>query len=199
MDGPDPEKTETAYQLDDGAVLPVEGVDLMQQEGSKLVTRHNKQGHTCCGGCCPGCGNRCCCDMRRAVIIVNIINIVIIVLGMMTKFSGYNITYDDDQVAAEMEAYRNEPLGLFIAFGTLHILLSAAGIVGALRYNVYLVAIAAAAYCFACVMALVALNPYGLLYPGFFAYPHFFFIKEVREGTMSKENYHNEELSCCCA
>jgi hypothetical protein len=189
MDGPDPEKTETAYQLDDGAVLPVEGsMDLMQQEGNKLVTtRRNKQGHTYCGGCGPCGGDRCCCDMRRAVIIVNIINIIIIVLDIIDEVPSYNKTFDDDQsYAAQMDVYHNgEHLGHLIAFGTVCILLSAAGIVGALRYNVYLVAIAATAYCFTLVMTLVALNPYGLLCPGFFAYPHFFFIKEVREGTMS--------------
>jgi hypothetical protein len=47
-------------------------------------------------------------------------------------------------------------------------------------------------------MSLVAVNPIGLVLAALFAYPHFFFIKEVRSGIMSEANYVNVNQSCCC-
>lgn len=75
---------------------------------------------------------------------------------------------------------------------------SGIGIAGGYYYNIYMTGIAAAAYCFDVLLSLIQFNLGGVLYGAFFAYPHFFLIKEIRAGTMSKENYANEEMSCCC-
>ena len=61
-----------------------------------------------------------------------------------------------------------------------------------------LVRAGAANHAFDCLMALPALNPFGLIIPGLFLYPHVFHIKEIRAGIMSEENYENEKQSCCC-
>jgi hypothetical protein len=186
-----PEKTEIAYQV--CVPLDVEDVELVKQG------KQRKQGHKCCGGCC---------DMRRAVIIVNTINIVLIVIGTIMLIIAHNSNvhlekiYNDDEVKSQVEtamaAVQKMPLGALIAFEILQIVVYAAGIVGALRYNIYLVGVSMAGYCFAIAVNLMTLNIFGLICPAFFAYPHLFFIQEVRKGIMSKENYYNEEMSCCC-
>lgn len=163
-------------------------VDLLQE--GKLT----KKGHQCCGGCC---------DMRRAVVIVNAVNLVVVISAMVsflvTRNASQNYNnYTDDSVRTAMQQFSAQPIGLFIAIQSFQIVCSILGIVGALKYNIYLTGIAASAFCFQFVMAIVGFNIEGLLYAGFFAYPHYFFIKEVREGTMSQENYPNEEMSCCC-
>ena len=182
-----PEKTETEYQL---------GIPVKESGATGDVAKLPKQGHKCCGGCC---------DMRRGVIIVDIINVVLLTLGLFGVLATRNLSgqaeelYDDDEVQATLAEFATSfPLGAFIAIQAIKIVCSASGVVGALRYNIYFTGVAAAAYCFDALMALIGLNLGGVVYAVFFAYPHFFFIKEVRAGIMSKENYHNEEMSCCC-
>ena len=181
-----PEKTETEYQLG----VPVEGTPV--DDANKLP----KQGHKCCGGCC---------DVRRAVMIVNIVNATLLLFGMFgvlatNKLSGQaEDLYDDDEMLETLAEFSNSfPLGAFIAIQVVKILCSVAGIIGALKFNIYLTGVAAAAYCIDVLMALIEFSVGGIVYAALFAYPHFYFIKEVRAGIMSKENYHNEEMSCCC-
>jgi hypothetical protein len=50
----------------------------------------------------------------------------------------------------------------------------------------YLVGICAAAYCY-----FIRINIFGII-AALFVYPHFMFIKEVRQGIMRDKNYHNE-------
>ena len=176
-------KSETDYKLGE----PVQGVPVQ--------TSHEKQGHKCCGGCC---------DMRRAVIIVNIINAFVLILGIASFFGTRALAnnaseiYDDDGVIAAFEGFSSLPLGAFLAIQVTRIVCSLAGIVGGMKYNVILTGVAALMYCVDAVMSLVVFNIGGLVYSLFFAYPHFFFIKEVRAGIMSEENYPNEKMSCCC-
>jgi len=155
-----------------------------------------QQGHKCCGGCC---------DMRRAVIIVNLVNVVLLTLGLLSALAtrklannGYAPDTDDDEFAAALEEFKNLPWPTLIALQTLKIVLSIVGIAGAFKFNHILVALSMASYVFDAIMALIGFNVAGLLYAASFAYPHGFFIKEVRAGTMTKENYPNEESSCCC-
>ena len=155
-----------------------------------------KLGHKCCGGCC---------DVRRAVIIVNIINAVLLTLSLssavlMHKASGQmNVEgMDDDSFLAALEEFNNFPIGGFLAIQTVKILLSVAGILGAVQFNQVGVGLAMFGYLFDAAMALVGFNLLGLLFPLMFAYPHGFLIKEIRAGIMTKRNYASEEYSCCC-
>jgi len=155
---------------------------------------NNKQGHKCCGSCC---------DMRRAVIIVNIINAVLLTMGIFSVLAARHMSsqvdaVDDDELANALEEFNSLPIAALLVIQISKILVSILGIFGAIRFNIYMVGIAMAAYVFDAVFALIGLNIAGLLFAGFFAYPHGFFIKEVRAGIMSKENYPNEEYSCCC-
>lgn len=75
-----------------------------------------------------------------------------------------------------------------------------AGIYGAYIFDIRLVGVSLAAYALEAIFALLGFNLVGIIMAGFFAYPHVFFIKEVRAGIMTKERYVPgiEEQSCCC-
>jgi hypothetical protein len=152
-----------------------------------------KQGHKCCGFCC---------DTRRAVIIVDIVNLVLLLIGMIIVVVAHNNVnpddYNDDNTKTQVEKFQDMPLGGFLAYAIVFMLLCVAGIVGANKYNVYLVGIAAVAYCVSFIFSIIQLNYLGMIVAILFVYPHFVFIAEVRKGIMSDENYHNEEMSCCC-
>jgi hypothetical protein len=180
-------KTETTYQLGEA----IEGVPVKND----VVAPGQKQGHKCCGGCC---------DVRRAVIIVNIVSVFLLASGLLGVLAARNVVndseqvYEDDEVAAAIEEFKQLPIGWFLTIQVIKILCAAAGIFGAIHYNVYLTGAAALSYCADVVFSLIGLHIPGLILGACFAYPHFFFIKEVRSGIMSKENYPNEEMSCCC-
>jgi membrane protein YdbS with pleckstrin-like domain len=88
-------------------------------------------------------------------------------------------------------------------------------IFGAIRYNIWLVA-ANIAYLVISFVAGIAVNVaasnsnsdysynvvfnvvVGLIVLTLFIYPHVMFVREVRSGTMTKDNYDKEEQSCCC-
>jgi hypothetical protein len=160
--------------------------------------RTGKQGHAFCGGCC---------DVRRAVIIVNIIYVTLVSIGLVTMGSfmaatsaSSSLTYDDDEVREAMAAFDEEDLFMVvtIALAAIRIIVNGLGIYGAVTYNIWLVGFSLLVYCFEFVMGAVDGNRIGLLMVALFAYPHFFFIKEVRSGIMSEANYVNEKQSCCC-
>jgi uncharacterized membrane protein YecN with MAPEG domain len=158
-----------------------------------IVDSPSKQGHKCCG---------CCCDTRRAVIIVNLVNIVLLMIGMIVLIVAHNKVspddYSDDKVKSQVQTFENVPLAALIAIPIVLMLCCVAGIVGANKYNIYLVGSAAVAYCVVFIMDLIAVNIVGAIIAALFAYPHFVFIHEVRRGIMSNETYHIEEQSCCC-
>lgn len=149
-----------------------------------------KQGHKCCGVCC---------DMRRAVIIVNII--MSLDLGLFSVLWALNLTNQAVFTSALAEEFNYYSIGGFgiAAILTIRVLFCLAGIVGAVKYSAIGVGLALAGYAFAFVMSLIGgVNLIGMIMAVFFAYPHVFFIKEVRSGIMTKENYPTEEFSCCC-
>ena len=97
------EKGETEYQL----AQPV-------GDSSEKI----KQGHNCCGGCC---------DVRRATIVVNLVNLGLVGLQVMTLISvknaaGYLNNVDDDEVQAALGEYpENVRLGGVFAFIGLNV------------------------------------------------------------------------------
>lgn len=148
---------------------------LFVQDGATGSRTGLKQGHKCCGGCC---------DMRRAVIIVNIVNASLLLLGIFGLLALVRIdpsTFDDDELKQSLSSIDNASVGILIAISAVKVLLNCAGIVGALRYNIYLVGACAAVYCMETATALFFVNIPNLVYSALFAYPHFFFI---REGTL---------------
>ena len=140
--------------------------------------------------------------MRRAVIIVNIVNACIVGLAMMGSLATRNLAnadlYDDDEMAALLQDYKDQPIGAAMAIMGAQILASLCGITGGIKFHVPLTAISAVAYVVYLVMDLIHFNVGGIIYHGLFLYPHVFFIQEVRNGIMTESNYPNEKQSCCC-
>jgi hypothetical protein len=152
-----------------------------------------KEGHKCCGGCC---------DMRRAVIIVNLINAFFLVLGILAMLTLTKIDpddYTDDEVEAAVSNVDKASVTVVIVISLCKLGLNLLGVYGAITYNIYMVGASFAVYVLEAAMSLVVMNVLHFLYSAFFAYPHVFFIREVKAGVMTKENYPiNEEMSCCC-
>ena len=176
------------------AVAPIDGIH-----------RGERRGHSCCG---------CCCDMRRAVIIVNIINIILAFIGLIgfsvlvadtnnseVVSDGENSTtfvgIDDDYTLGEYEIVKGfAPLVIILVL--LSIVGFALGIVGAMRYKVWMILVAIVVYCISAFMELLSLNLVGFAVTALYAYPHFVLVSEIRRGIMTKETYHMEQQSCCC-
>ena len=111
---------------------------------------------------------------------------------------GGAVIDDDEVLEVYSEAGELKGIGVVVSVMILRMVANAVGIYGAWKFNIYFVGASLAAYILECLFALIGLNLGGLLYAGFFAYPHVVFIREVRAGIMTKANYPNEEQSCCC-
>jgi hypothetical protein len=177
-----------------GYVLAQPEKDGIAVDATAMMGTGKKQGHACCGGCC---------DVRRAVIIVNIIEITFASLGIVTMgglIMATSASYDDDEVQEAMTAFNgaNLSMGVAIALAAIRIIANSLGVYGAVTYNIWMVGVSLSVYCVDFVMGVFALNVISLVMVALFAYPHFFFIKEVRSGIMSEATYVNEKQSCCC-
>eukprot|EP00538_Stauroneis_constricta_P009356 CAMPEP_0119566724 /NCGR_PEP_ID=MMETSP1352-20130426/33936_1 /TAXON_ID=265584 /ORGANISM="Stauroneis constricta, Strain CCMP1120" /LENGTH=182 /DNA_ID=CAMNT_0007615883 /DNA_START=157 /DNA_END=705 /DNA_ORIENTATION=- len=175
-------------------------IPLIQHEGpnssssgnhaDNLVMVHPalKRGHSFCGGCC---------DMRRAVIIVDCIMIGMLLLDILGVAVLGSEQVDDDNLA---QMIADIPTRRLCTIFILEIICCAIAIFGALRYSVYPVFVGLGLYVVAAMMSLFIFNVAGILISVLFAYPHAVFIQEVRVGVMRPETYDsNERQSCCCA
>lgn len=192
------ETTEAKYHLATPDVVvghEPDGLFRNDSAGASLLSPGAKRGHKCCGGCC---------DVRRAVIVVNLVNIgilmTILILFLSAIFVILSIPYDDDQTSASRDAlYINSTFWVVTVTLVLCILVSAIGVVGAVKLNKWMVGGMAIAYCAGVVMGIVFKQPKVVIYCAFFAYPHFFLVKEIQQGIMTKHNYDaTERMSCCC-
>lgn len=214
-------KTTTSVSAaDESIVTPIAVATAPEQTtlNSTTATRHQsvqvlgeRQGSTCCG---------CCCDYRRAVIIVNIvIGILEAILLILVAVGNTNVS-----VAGDGREIPSQYQKIEMIFSGISILLSALAIAGAYTYNIILVALHAlwlvTAFVLGIFFSLEYCNDYcdtynddfygctcgvnvlTLLASGvvmcLFVYPHVGFIIQVRKGIMSRETYPREEFSCCC-
>jgi hypothetical protein len=175
----------TTYSMSPMAMMP---------EGEIPGTFRSKQGHSCCGGCC---------DMRRAVILCNMISILFAFLSLAglevlkaaIKAGG---EMDDDVTKQASAAMKDFPIGVMILFMVVQCACYSMGVLGAISFTQWQVIVALVCHAILAGINLVSFNIPGILMAGFFAYPHVFFIKELRAGIMTPENYPNEVQSCCC-
>jgi hypothetical protein len=165
--------------VDDDCVKPTreEPVLVLYTDALPAVEDDNeKRGHSCCG---------CCCDTRRAVVIVDVIYLH---LTLLSLFAGGSESSSSDGPSA----------GAIVFLSLLMIVATILGIVGALRYNIYMVGLAILPF-FIEFIAYLGYGPYWLVpIVALCVYPHVMFIKEVHEGIMTKERYTHEQQSCCC-
>lgn len=166
---------------------------------------YEKQGHTCC---------YCCCDMRRATIILNIFSVIFCFAAIAGVFWASEVNeaidevfnliqhdnYDDDDLQEDVHfVIENYSWTLYVFFG-VSILFSIIGTVGAIAYRPRMVMICAMWYLAKGLASLVIFGygGLGLLVAGIWAYPCIMLYQEILEGIMSEENYENEVYSCCC-
>jgi len=175
--------------------------------------QQEKVGAKCCG---------CCCDYRRAVIVVTIIGIVVGVMNLITILTvsavGAAGAIEDDKVE---EVYKDSAPFL-AAFTAVALLASICGLVGALKFNTCLVAVdlvwMAVNFIVGAVVSMSNANDvdalqddqvdykpnpigdiiFSAVITSLWMYPLVGFIMEVRKGIMSRETYPREEHSCCC-
>lgn len=166
---------------------------------------YEKQGHTCC---------HCCCDMRRATIIVNVLSLFFCFLCIIGVFWAsevseaidefFNLMHqdglDDDDLESDVHFLVEKfPWTLYAFFG-VSILFAIIGTIGAIEYRPRMVIACAMWYLAQGLASLVILGygGLGLLLSGIWAYPSVMLYQEILEGIMSEENYENEIYSCCC-
>ena len=167
-----------------------------QQDAHFQRAARSKQGHSCCGGCC---------DMRRAVIIVDIISVVFVALGLLTFTVGVqilsNLPTDPNNPTSGEEIQKTVgsiPIGLVIAMGVVKILCYVVGIQGAISFTSWMVQVALVCYVIDFFLNAWQFNIFGMVLIAFFAYPHYFLVQEMKSGIMTPDNYPNEVQSCCC-
>jgi hypothetical protein len=91
-----------------------------------------KQGHKFCGGCC---------DMRRAVIIVNIVNASLLALGflsILTIAGASSVGATDDDLEDAIVGFDDAGIIVVLAVTAAKILFSFIGMYGAFRFDVSL-------------------------------------------------------------
>jgi hypothetical protein len=151
-----------------------------------------RQGHSFCG---------CMCDMRRAVIIVNIISLIFVTIAFFTfisySSSKFRDQFDDDNAQKSFDESDNWR-GAFIAVIVLSFIIHILGILGAVRFSRWMVLVAGIWLGLGFLSCLFTLNIGGVVVLGLFAYPHFIFFREIQRGIMGTDNYANERQSCCC-
>lgn len=172
-----------------------------------------KQGHLFCG---------CCCDVRRATIAINIVSLVFAVISILILIAAVRtakIVYNDDVTQAaygNSVSDLNSVLTASIILTLLTIIFNSAAIVGAVRFNIWLVLSNVIWLILGCITSLAInirasasvaaynFNAFNVLinlaFTCFFLYPHIMLIYEIKfTETMSKETYPGRELhSCCC-
>ena len=172
-----------------------------------------KQGSKCCG---------CCCDYRRAVIILNILYIIYGIISVIVNTAAARtaggVDFDDDGLYDIVEdTYRQQAILAGVGLFT-----SIVALAGANRYNIHMVGFnilyLIVSFIATIVLTNEAFNTLEEDYNGdediprpaltfviqglvlcIVIYPHVGFIYEVKAGILSAETYPREATSCCCA
>jgi hypothetical protein len=176
------------------------GTTVSTGSGNDRKNEEKKKGHRCCLYCC---------DTRRAVIIVNAIRIVMLMSGLITlraivKATGLEANETDAEEKnatgdnGGKELYGGDRRVAFVMYLVVATGCAIAGIVGALKYNMIMVAAAVVPMCLETCVALYRLDILFIAILAGFIYPHVMFVKEIHDKVMSEENYPNVRYSCCC-
>ena len=149
--------------------------------------------------------------MRTAVIWVNIVSLILTVplamlfVGGTVAMNSVDMTdansdlyqnIEDDQIReqtieamAQMKGSSNSAMVAAISLVVVRMLCSAIGIYGAIQYKVWPVVVSLVAYIAEFVINIIIFHIFGLIMPAFFAYPHFFFVREL------KRNIHAADIA----
>jgi hypothetical protein len=181
---------EDDYALVDGkGDVVVQSTNVLGTAGSEATVRRS---HTCCG---------CCCDTRRAVIVVNIVTICLAALSilMIKTFTSekFLASLDDDANREAWASIEGEAVGFNIVLGLLAMACSISAIYGAIKFNRIFVLIGAIWFGLDAIHSIIFKDIGGFLMSAFFCYPHVVFYREISDGIMTPGNYPKEEKCCC--
>lgn len=192
-----------------GAVSPVHIEPVYYDEAPK-----ERQAGKCCG---------CCCDFRRAVIIINGLLCVGSIISLITEIvikPEDNLQYhgvDDDAVLQELDQTKT-PMIILAALG---ILFHPIPLWGALKYEVRAVAFGCvwfvSQFVATSVIEFIAVSNASdvakegeslgspipsmigsLVGTSLYVYAHAMLVREIKQGIMTEATYEREKYSCCC-
>jgi hypothetical protein len=105
---------------------------------------------------------------------------------------------NDDKAMANEKKLEQIPMTFLLLVTLLKMCFFACGIFGAIRYNKYMVLAALFVYAMSFTRDILHFSMSGVMLAGCCAYPHVFFLKEMKNNVMTPESYPNEAQSCCC-
>jgi len=157
-----------------------------------------------------------CCDLVRACIIVDIFDIILAILmviaavfssdgflGMMDLSfimgsAGDNLVVIDDDELLEMRQAKEDSVIYVTVLIGMGIIFSVIGIVGALRFQKWMVLITGIWFCVDVIRSAITFQWLNAVVGACFAYPHFALFHALRKGKITKDNYEVTEKHCCC-
>ena len=163
---------------------------------------YQKQGHVCC---------RCCCDTRRAVLTVNVLqflmclgaSVLLLVAQEWVAWTASRIPrLNDDALQQDEQALQEMPVGQLLALWISQMVLAVCGVWGALQFQPPWVRLSSLSYVIGLIVAIRYGHGWGVsaVWNVLCFYPHVVFLQEVKRHIMTPENYPNEVYSCCgCA
>lgn len=145
----------------------------------------------------------CMCDMRRAVIILNVFGLISSCVGLITvilvdKYGDMEALkiFDGEH---EEEGEEAVAVGILVAIQAVGILVSMMAIFGAVRFSICPVVTAALWNIAFIVICILNKNWLALGVHAIILYPHLVLPYELAKGIMTRENYQqSERKSCCC-
>jgi hypothetical protein len=163
----------------------------------------------------------CCCDFRRAVIVISVLFICFTVIALIINVTAaatptFN-NINDDQVEAIIE--KNTTRSIIIS--AISLVMAIVGLLGARFFNIPMLATVIVWYVIDYGLSVwiqidninqinnvdtvttVYRYPIGwiiveAIVTALWIYPHAGLIAEIQKGIMSRETYPREEFSCCC-
>lgn len=132
---------------------------------------------------------------------MNILNICVAILllyiGLQDNEEIQDLVYFVDEEATGLR-------GLLYPAGTIGLIrtgmmipVALIGILGALRFNKYMILCAAVWYIIDLIAGLIILDPTNTVLSVVYCYAHIHLLLELRSGTITDENYKQTEQYCC--
>ncbi len=147
-----------------------------------------------------------CCDLVRAIIVVDALYIIKNINMMITILLGLSVTdpddynlrwYDDDQIEATVNQL-DKVFWILIVKNICGIIFASIGIYGATRFSKNLVLSTTIFCCIDILWSLMFFRWMSALICVFFIYPHVVLFRALSKGKLTRENYDGTK-HCFCA
>lgn len=153
----------------------------------------------------------CCCDFRRAVLIVNGISIglkLMAMIGVVFFVHYLNDNLDDIENDIDDDSTRKQVDSMFKSgqvagfewffeiLETVGVAIHACGIYGALQYKQWGIIVAGSAFALQFVIAFFSMDFGSIVVSALMLYPHVYMLILMKAGIMTPQNYH--KIANCC-